>query len=208
MAAKKRPKKRAPAKKRRAIPAPPPTTPATPATKAAARAAISRANAPPNAQQIEHVPTLKGQEGRLDALTLRRKGATYRAIASALDISVSTAHERVKTAIEQLPRELASEVKELELARLDALLEGAWSRATSGYSPASARIVLRVMQRRAALLGLDAPRAMAVSMPPPPPQRIVIAFDDETPACSPSPPPDRPPTSVSGSTGPNPVPSG
>ena len=50
----------------------------------------------------------------------------------------------------------------LELERLDALTLAAWPRARAGDDRAI-RVVLRIMQRRAKLLGLDAPLKSATT---------------------------------------------
>ena len=52
----------------------------------------------------------------------------------------------------------ATEVRALELGRLDAMLEGLWSRVREGSPPAVSAAV-RVSERRSRLLGLDAPIA-------------------------------------------------
>ncbi|HEY2510143.1 MAG TPA: hypothetical protein VGI39_04785 [Polyangiaceae bacterium] len=98
------------------------------------------------------------------ALEARLRGQDYRAIAEQMDVAVSTAYQLVQEAIADIPREAAKEVRLLEIARLDRLLGAVWNRAMSGVSPASVRNALRIMQRRAALLGLDAPRAAAVAV--------------------------------------------
>lgn len=97
------------------------------------------------------------------ALELRRAGASYRDIARALGVTTSNAHKYVRRAIgRQLTRvdELSAEVRQLELDRLDRLLRGIWPQASGGNLQAIDR-VLRIMERRAGILGTDAPKKYA-----------------------------------------------
>jgi hypothetical protein len=73
-------------------------------------------------------------------------------------VTKQTAHQLVLRAFGELREKLAEtaeQVLTLELQRLDALTEALWPTATAGDPQAIDR-VLRIMQRRAALLGLDA----------------------------------------------------
>ena len=92
------------------------------------------------------------------ALELRKAGATYSAIAQQLGYrNHAGAVRAVKSALKKTLQEPADDVRELEAARLDALLLGIWQQATTGNLEALDR-ALKIMARRAALLGLDAPR--------------------------------------------------
>jgi hypothetical protein len=96
-------------------------------------------------------------ERRRRALELRRAGATYEQIAAALGyFDSSGARKAVKKGLRQTLAEPAAELRQLELLRLDRLHETLWPRAVAGQVRAIDR-VLRIMARRAALLGLDAP---------------------------------------------------
>lgn len=102
-------------------------------------------------------------EQQRKALELRKAGATYEQIAVQLKVSNrSVAWKLVKTAIEDIVREPAEEVLQLELARLDAMLLGVWTDAKGGNTAAIDR-ALRIMDRRAAYLGLDAPKRSEVT---------------------------------------------
>lgn len=91
------------------------------------------------------------------ALQLRAAGLSYRAIADQLGYAgPSGAFKAVISALDDTVREPAREVRVLELERLDRLLAGVWEKATAGDIQAVAA-ALRVMERRARLLGLDAP---------------------------------------------------
>lgn len=92
----------------------------------------------------------------LEAMRLRLAGATYRQIAASQWCSRQEAYRRVQRAIREYAAEPATTVRDLEVARLDALLMGHWQPAVAG-DPRHTQIVLQIMERRARLLGLDAP---------------------------------------------------
>jgi hypothetical protein len=91
------------------------------------------------------------------AIRLRLSGATFQAIADHLKISRKGAWKIVMRSMDRARKdsaEQAEQVKELELARLDALLLAHW---TDRARTKNAEVILRIMERRARLLGLDAP---------------------------------------------------
>lgn len=99
----------------------------------------------------------KEREGQ--ALELRKRGFSYDRIGEALGISRAGAYECVRRALEALrvdSQEKAEEVRELELSRLDRMLEIAQAAADAGELSAIDR-VLRIQERRSKYLGLDAP---------------------------------------------------
>lgn len=105
----------------------------------------------------------KAQERRLKAFELRKAGASYRVIAKALGCGERTAWRDVMARLQELAKLEDGEreaVRRLELERCDALLLGHFSRATQGDA-AAAKIVLQVLERRAKLLGIDAPTKIA-----------------------------------------------
>jgi hypothetical protein len=93
------------------------------------------------------------------ALELRKAGAPYRQIATELGVDVHTAHADVGAELAAL-RETAvgeaTELRELELERLDGMTAGLWPHVRDGSPPAVSAAV-RVSERRARLLGLDTP---------------------------------------------------
>lgn len=96
-------------------------------------------------------------EKQLRALELRKSGAAYATIAEVLGYrSPSGAHAAVKSALKKTLQEPADELRQLELARLDAMLAALWPKANAGDVKA-VHGVLKVLERRAKLLGLDAP---------------------------------------------------
>jgi hypothetical protein len=108
---------------------------------------------------------LASHDRKLQALELRKAGATYQAIADQLGYrSVSGAHKAVTAALKATLREPADQLRELELTRLDAMLLPLWRRVQSGDEKAVDR-ALRIMERRARLLGLDAPSRGELSGP-------------------------------------------
>lgn len=91
-----------------------------------------------------------------EALDLRRKGLTYDQIAVKLNCSVMWAHGLVKDGMKEVcasVRETATEIRDIEVRRLDGILEKLWGRRGD---PRVSDTILRLMDRRAKLLGLDA----------------------------------------------------
>jgi len=102
-------------------------------------------------------------ERQARALGLRKAGHGYATIARELGYaSASGAHKAVDTALRALVAEPAAELRALDLARLDELLVGLWIDARRG-NVAKVDRVLKIMQRRADLLGLDAPQRFSVA---------------------------------------------
>jgi hypothetical protein len=98
-------------------------------------------------------------EKRNAVLGLRKAGATYSSIGKSLGISKQHAHRIVVEELKRLSTKRSKtteEVARLELERLDTMLMGVWQEATKGDVPAIGA-VLKIMERRAKLLGLDAP---------------------------------------------------
>lgn len=95
------------------------------------------------------------------SLELRLQGHSYRAIATALKVNVRTAYNDVQSALddlEDLSAKKAERIRDLDLLRLDRMMSALATRCRSGDSFAIAT-VLRIMERRAKMLGLDAPPA-------------------------------------------------
>lgn len=95
------------------------------------------------------------------ALELRKAGVTFDVIAAQLGYGgKSGAYNAVASAMRRTLQEPADELRALELARLDDLWRGIWVEARTGNVQKIDR-VLKIMQRRASLLGLDAPKKFA-----------------------------------------------
>jgi hypothetical protein len=106
-------------------------------------------------------------ERRKMALDLRKQGGSYRQIADSLrdveGIPAKYSHVQAQRDVtdelrryNEANRETAGIVKRLELERLDELWQAFWPAAVAG-DPIMLDRVLRIMERRARLEGLDAP---------------------------------------------------
>lgn len=94
-------------------------------------------------------------DNSLKALELRKQGKTYAEIAKRLHYcDGSAAYKAVQRAMKEVLQEPVKELKELELARLDQLQNALWPRASKGSGKAI-EVLLKVMARRAKLMGLD-----------------------------------------------------
>jgi len=100
-------------------------------------------------------------ERRVRAFDMRKRGATYREIAQELQADVHTIHGDIQAELASL-RETAvaeaTQLRALELERLDGMTSGLWPHVRAG-SPPAVTAAVKVSERRARLLGLDAPVA-------------------------------------------------
>jgi len=101
------------------------------------------------------------EQAHLDtqALKLRSLGMSYQAIADQIGTTKATAYNRCQRALAAIPAEAVDEFRRIEGQRLDLLLEIAMEKALSGEKSALFAVdrVLAIMDRRAKLMGLDAP---------------------------------------------------
>lgn len=101
------------------------------------------------------------EERRARVIALRRTGAPFRAIAEQLGVGVATVYDDYRKALDKLvPVEDLEAARQMELDRLDRLQMAHWAAATDSNHPdtyAAVNAVLKVMDRRAKLLGLDQP---------------------------------------------------
>jgi hypothetical protein len=97
------------------------------------------------------------------ALDLRKGGKSYGEIAELMGVKRVRAYRLVKAALLKIIKEPAEDVLQLELERLDQLLEAVWFKALSS-DPLAINSALRIMERRAKLLGLDKAREALVSL--------------------------------------------
>jgi hypothetical protein len=108
---------------------------------------------------------LKGHEKKLEALQLRKSGESFASIAKKLGYASSAgSYKAVMTALIDTLQEPADELRDLELQRLDEMQLGLWPLAENGNLGAVDK-VLKIMERRAKLLGLDAPQKIAPTTP-------------------------------------------
>lgn len=136
-----------------------------------------------------YVRTLEGAERDAEACRLRTTGLSYRAISDQLGYGGAThARDGVERALAAVVAEPAEQLRTLELERLDALQAEAWAVMTREHLTVSGgKIVMvegpdgveaplgddapvlkaidrivKLMERRAKLLGLDAPTRLSV----------------------------------------------
>lgn len=100
----------------------------------------------------------------LEILNARISGASYDVIANNFKINKLKAYQVVAKELEKIKektQETAEEILQLELMRLDRMLFGVWKDARSGNVKAIGA-VLKLMERRAKLLGLDKPTNLTI----------------------------------------------
>lgn len=107
---------------------------------------------------------LETVERQRAALALRGAGVSYAAIAARLGFAnASGAWKAVQRALKTTLQEPADDLRQLELQRLDAMHAAIWPHAMRGHLK-SVDTILRLMERRARLLGLDAPKQHHVAV--------------------------------------------
>ena len=94
-------------------------------------------------------------EKQVKALELRKAGVTFEEIAKTLGYAgPSGAFRAVDSALEKTLQEPADKLRQIEWLRLEQMQRALWPTALSGDLGAIDRLV-RIMERRARLLGLD-----------------------------------------------------
>jgi len=105
-------------------------------------------------------------ERRMQALDMRKLGFSYRKIADRLGIDHQTAWRDVNAALKHLISlgdDSADELRQLELERLDKIIEGMSNWVDAGaYNQANT--IIKAIDRRAKLLGLDKPSEIKVDI--------------------------------------------
>ena len=110
---------------------------------------------------------VQSQETRRQAIGLRRSGLSYSEIAKQLGISKGGCYKVVQRALADVQKELDDNAGMLcveEADRLNSLQTALWDSAMEGDIMVIDR-VLRIMERRAKLLGLDKPQKVAPTTP-------------------------------------------
>lgn len=101
--------------------------------------------------------TIEARMKAAKALELRMEGKSFDQIAEEAGYnSRQAAHDAVKRALDRIEREPADALVKLDLERLDVLWQIQYLNAQSGDVQAMAAC-MKIMERRARLLGLDAP---------------------------------------------------
>lgn len=96
-------------------------------------------------------------ERETQVVALRRQGMTWDAIAKAVGYADATgAHAAYERASVRVVKEDINAIRQIEMERLDMLQASYWQQAMTGDIPAGQQ-VLKIMDRRAKLLGLDMP---------------------------------------------------
>ena len=91
------------------------------------------------------------------AVELRLSGVDLTTIAERLNYSdPGHAHQRIMALLKENAQAPSDDLRKVEAERLDALMQSRWQKALDGDDYAMDR-VLKLMHRRAALLGLDTP---------------------------------------------------
>ncbi len=116
---------------------------------------------------------IKRVELQAKALELRRDGKTWPAIAKALGRCPQTVIDWVRAALRDMVQEPADTVRGMELCRLDFMWRKVLPQLKDGDLKAI-ETALKIMQRRAALLGLDAPVRAALQNPDGGPVSFVV----------------------------------
>lgn len=94
------------------------------------------------------------------AVRYRIAGMSYAQIGKEMGCTKQNAHRAVTKALGDIRKrvgESAEVLRDIELKRLDALWMAMWGIAQKG-NPRAADTMIRIMKRRAAMLGLDAPK--------------------------------------------------
>lgn len=125
-------------------------------------------------QQVEAVMRQK------QALDLRIAGLPYQDIADRLGYAArGAAHKAVMSALTHTLQEPADNLRQIEVARLDKMLLALWPKVLKADVAAIDR-ALRIAERRARLLGLDAPTRQELTGAEGGPMRhdVVVTWDD------------------------------
>lgn len=102
------------------------------------------------------------RERQRKAIELRKAGMTYSQIGETLQCDTSTAHRLVKSALDEAIDDDVDDLKRMHMARYDTMLMVTWP-GVQGGDGASIDRALRVMDRQAALHGLNAPKELTIN---------------------------------------------
>lgn len=108
-------------------------------------------------------------EQRFEALEMRKRGLSYRAIGKKLGCSYSTAYDYIKESLEELRTKTlvsAEQLRELEIQKLDRLEQQMQKGLHSSDLTERAKVaavVVKITESRRKLLGLDAPQKVEMS---------------------------------------------
>jgi uncharacterized protein YerC len=107
----------------------------------------------------QRAKALSAVERRAQIFEYVKAGSSYRDIGRKFGVSHVTIARDVRRTLQALHRTAIHDLdlyRQIELVRLDQLLQGIWLDAVAG-NPGAVTLALRILERRARLLGLDAP---------------------------------------------------
>ena len=105
---------------------------------------------------VEKAPTPELIDKEVQIVELRKEAYVWREIATLVGMSTAGVYKAYNRAMVRTLRPATEELREMELERLDALQVTYWQPAVQGNLRA-ADFILKVIDKRAKLLGLDAP---------------------------------------------------
>jgi hypothetical protein len=134
-------------------------------------------------KNLNHKIALLGKKAtlKIKAYEMRLKGMSYRQIAQELGITFPTAHSYVKEVMNELNKyslELIETYRDMELTRLDAAQNAIYKKVLKGDDRAITTM-LKIQERRARVLGLDAPVKTEATIKTPEPIIFVPAGENE-----------------------------
>lgn len=104
-------------------------------------------------------------EEQVQCYELRLQGKSIRGIAEILKMSKSTVERRISAEVKGRVLPLAEEVRQMEIDRLDSYLEKLHEQIEQGRGvPRCVEVAVKVAERRAKLLGVDAPEKVDATL--------------------------------------------
>lgn len=111
-------------------------------------------------------PGMTDAEREAEVLTMmrmRRAGSSYHSIAAYFNLSVFSVHDKVKRALQDMPKEEATELRALEAMKLDNA-EMRLEAAINAGDVGAINALVRLSESRRRLLGLDMPEQHEVKI--------------------------------------------
>jgi hypothetical protein len=106
-------------------------------------------------------PSIEAAEKRRDALLARQRGHSWAEVGRIVGYAdASSAQRAAMQALRDIPREAADELRKVELETLNELQVALRAKLEEKPSAFLVDSILRIMERRAKMLGIDAPLAI------------------------------------------------
>lgn len=102
-------------------------------------------------------PEIYSHQMKMECFELRKAGWSLRQIANKMGVKTDTVHKWITRAIEKESKESVLELIALESARYDEILKSYWELAVKHKNFKAGELILKLFERKAKLLGLDAP---------------------------------------------------